>query len=244
MIERCREWPRQTGAPPRYYDWGPVARAREAGYRGSLAGKWEREHPSWPGTAVVYRHLRGWRELLLLAGFEAPAVLEVPFAERVAEALRLRGEGLRWREIGELLGISPDTARRYVRVHDCTRCGEPILKPSAALCRRCCSIGRTRWGKPFSKREIVAAIRAWNRVKGRAPALMDWHPSEHGGDPRWERECPRWPPASHVIRRFGSWNAALQAAGFDRPRPPAVSDKQIVEALRAYQHQHGRPRLL
>jgi hypothetical protein len=24
--------------------------------------------------------------------------------------------------------------------------------------------GRSRWGKPFSEREIVAAIRAWKRV--------------------------------------------------------------------------------
>ena len=239
VIERCREWARQTGAPPRYYDWGPVARARAAGYRGSLAGKWEREHPSWPSTAVVHRHLRGWREPLALAGFPAPAVIELPFAERVDEALRLRGEGLRWREIGDLLGISPDTARRYVRVHSCERCGQPILKPSAAVCRRCSLTGRSRWGKPFSEREIVASIRAWKRVQGRAPAQVDWHPIENGGDPRWERECPRWPPASHVIRRFGSWNLALQAAGFDRPRPPVVSDQQIVEALRAYHREHG-----
>jgi Homing endonuclease associated repeat len=76
-------------------------------------------------------------------------------------------------------------------------------------------------------------------VQGRAPAHVDWHPIENGGDPRWERECPRWPPVSQVLRRFGSWNAVLQAAGFDRPRAPAVSDRQIVEALRAYHREHA-----
>jgi len=57
VIERCRAWARETGAPPSCYDWGPQARARAAGAPASLAGKWEREHPYWPSTAVVYRHL-------------------------------------------------------------------------------------------------------------------------------------------------------------------------------------------
>ena len=239
MVERCREWARQTGAPPSYYDWGPVARAQAAGAPVSLAGKWEREHPDWPSAAVVCRHLHGWREMLSLAGFPSLAVIELPFAERVREALRLRADGLRWGEIGELLGISPDTARRYVRVHDCEGCGEPILAVGVVRCRRCSSTGRSRWGEAFSEREIVAAVRAWQRVEGRAPAQVDWQPVDLGGNARWELECPRWPPASQVTRRFGSWNAALQAAGFDRPRPAAVSDAQILAALRAYHRDHG-----
>ncbi|MGO9976907.1 MAG: homing endonuclease associated repeat-containing protein [Solirubrobacteraceae bacterium] len=239
VVERCREWARQTGSPPSYYDWGPVARAEAAGAPASLAGKWEREHPDWPAAAVVYRYLRGWRELLSLAGFPAAAVIELPFAERVQEGLRLRADGLRWADIGELLGISPDTARRYVHVHDCERCGEPILARGVLQCRRCSGAGRSRWGKPFTAREIVAAIRAWERVEGRAPAQIDWQPSDLGGNPRWERECPRFPPQSLVTRQFGSWNRALRAAGFDRPRPPEVSDEQILAGLRAYHRDHG-----
>jgi hypothetical protein len=42
-----------------------------------------------------------------------------------------------------------------------------------------------------------------------------------------------------VIRRFGSWNAALQAAGFDRPRPRAWSDQEIVEVLRSWAAKRG-----
>jgi len=98
----------------------------------------------------------------------------------VREALRLRGDGLRWGETGELLGISPDTARRYARVHDCEGCGEPILAAGVVRCRRCSSTGRSRWGKPFSEREIVAAVRAWRRVEGRAPAQVDWQPIDLG----------------------------------------------------------------
>jgi Homeodomain-like domain len=166
VIERCREWARQTGSPPSYYDWGPVTRAQAAGAPTSLAVKWEREHPDWPSAAVVYRYLRGWREMLSVAGFPTPGVIELPFAERVREALRLRADGLRWVEIGELLGISPDTARRYVHVHDCEGCGEPILAVGVRRCRRCSGAGRSRWGEPFSSVEIIAAIRAWRRLEG------------------------------------------------------------------------------
>lgn len=239
VIDRCREWAVQTGGPPSYYDWCPIARGQQAGAPARAAAKWEREHPYWPSTSVVYRYMRGWREMLLLAGFPAQAVIELPFAERVREALRLRADGLRWAEIGDLLGISPDTARRYVRVHDCERCGEPILATGVRLCRGCSAANRSRWGEPFSGAEIVAAIRTWRHLEGRAPAQVDWHPADRGGSPRWERECPRWPPASQVIDRFGSWNAGLQAAGFDRPRPPVVGDEQIIAALRTYDRERG-----
>jgi DNA-binding CsgD family transcriptional regulator len=237
VIDACAEWARQTGAAPSYYDWSPVDRARAAGSATALAVKWEREHPTWPSTSVVYRHLGSWRGMLLLAGFPAPAPLELSFAERVRETLRLRGEGRRWKEIGELLGISPDTARRYVHAADCEECGEPVLR--ARRCRRCSARDRTRWGAPYSRAEIVAAIQAWQRLESRAPAIVDWRPEERGGHARWERECPRFPPVSHVTRAFGSWNAALQAAGFDRPRPPAYSDQEILDALRADARRRG-----
>jgi Homing endonuclease associated repeat len=176
--------------------------------------------------------------MLLAAGFSAPAPIEIPFAERVERAQQLRADGLSWAEIGELLGVGADTARRYVNVHSC-ECGEPILARDARLCRRCSSRHRTRWGRVFTEPEIIAAIRRWAKLEGRAPAIVDWRPADQGGHPRWERDCPRFPPRSHVTRRFGSWNAALQAAGFDRPRPPAWSDEEILARLRAWARERG-----
>ena len=41
------------------------------------------------------------------------------------------------------------------------------------------------------------------------------------------------------MRRFGSWNAALRAAGDDRPRPPSLRDEAILDALRAYASVNG-----
>lgn len=237
VVAACREWAAQTGAPPSYYDWGPRERV-PPGSSAALAEKWEREHPAWPSTAVVRRHLGGLRGLLLAAGFSAPLPIQIPFAERVETAGRLRADGVPWAEIAELLGVAVDTARRYVNAHACA-CGEPILARDSQLCRRCSSRNRTRWGRVFTEAEIVAAIRAWSRVEGRAPAIVDWRPADQGGHPRWERECPRFPPRSHVIRRFGSWNAALHASGMDRPRPRAWSDQEISEALVSWTAAHG-----
>lgn len=240
VIDRCREWAEQTGAPPSYYQWEPMIRGEAVGRPARLAAKWEREHPYWPSVMVVYRLLSGgWREMLTAAGFPARPVLELPFAERVSTARRLRAQGLRWREIADQIGVAPDTVRRYTRAHDCSGCGAPILSVTAAQCRGCASRERTRWGEAFSDEEIMRAIDAWRRLERRAPTRSDWRPVELGGHPRWERECPFWPPTSHVLKRFGSWNAALRAAGSDRPRPKPVTDAQIIEALRAYHREHG-----
>jgi hypothetical protein len=177
--------------------------------------------------------------MLIAAGFSAPAPIEIPFAERVQRGQQLRADGLSWAEIGELLGVGADTARRYMNAHPC-ECGEPILARHARLCRRCSSRDKTRWGRVFTEPEIVAAIRLWAKLEGRAPAIVDWRPADQGGHPRWERDCPRFPPRSHVTRRFESWNAALQAAGFDRPRPRAWRDDEILAQLRAWASERGR----
>jgi len=240
VIDRCREWAEQTGAPPSYYQWGPVMRGEAVGCPAPLADKWEREHPYWPSATVVYRLMSGgWREMFKAAGFPARPVLELPFAEHVSIARGLRAQGLRWREIAEQIGVAPGTARRCMRAHDCSGCGTPLLSVTAVQCHGCASRERTRWGERFSDEEIVSAIDAWRRLEGRAPTRSDWRPVELGGHPRWELECHSWPPASHVVKRFGSWNAALRAAGSDRPRPEPVTDAQIIEALRAYRRVHG-----
>ena len=109
--------------------------------------------------------------MLLTAGFSAPAPIEIPFAERVQTAQQLRADGLLWAEIGELLGVGADTARRYMHAHPCD-CGEPILARHARLCRRCSSRDKTRWGRVFTEPEILAAIRLWAKLEGRAPRSL------------------------------------------------------------------------
>jgi hypothetical protein len=239
VITACRRWAAETGGPPSYYDWGPQDRV-PAGVSTVLADKWESEHPVWPSRSVVYRHVGGMRKLRLEAGFAAPEPPELPLAERVATAQRLHSEGLPWAEIADLLGVTPRTARSYGSAHDCAACGRPIVAVAPKLCGSCALRGHTRWGRPFTQDEIVAAIRVWAELEGRPPAQIDWRPVVAGGHPRWERDCPRFPPVSHVTRRFGSWNKALQAAEFDRPRPPSWSDSEILDALRQWAHAHSK----
>ena len=56
-IERCRAWGRQDERADALLRLGPVERGHAAGCEVSLASKCEREHLSWPSTAVVYRHV-------------------------------------------------------------------------------------------------------------------------------------------------------------------------------------------
>lgn len=73
---------------------------------------------------------------------------------------------------------------------------------------------RRRWGREA----IIAAMRRWNELHGRPPVARDWNPgaARAGGRDdlaeRFEREgC--WPHLTTVRDTFGTWNAALQAAG-------------------------------
>lgn len=75
----------------------------------------------------------------------------------------------------------------------------------------------------WTKERITLAIQSYAAIYGQAPAADDWAPSRatRSGRPelaeRW-REDGCWPSHYTVIRKFGSWNNAIRAAGF-KPRP-------------------------
>jgi hypothetical protein len=77
---------------------------------------------------------------------------------------------------------------------------------------------------------VLDAIRAWARERGRPPTQADWTAP---GD-------PRWPSYVTVTTHFGTWRAALEAAGL-RPNRRLWSHEEIVEALRRWTREHGRP---
>jgi len=87
---------------------------------------------------------------------------------------------------------------------------------------------RKRW----SRDRILAAVAAWVELYGAPPAAADWNPAmarRQGRPDRAERHAAGdWPFASTVSRYFGSWSAAIEAAGWrSRPRgdwrPPAAT---------------------
>ena len=65
-----------------------------------------------------------------------------------------------------------------------------------------------REGIVWTRETIVYAIDLWHRRHLRAPTVSDW-----------AKAGPDHPSYPTVMRRFGSWNAGIRAAGL-KPRPP------------------------
>lgn len=142
--------------------------------------------------------------------------------ELVAEATRLRGEGLMWREIGARLGISHKTACQWVNDPD----GQRMRARKDSYATACVDCGATVSGSDGPREHprclaCAAADRAWSRGEIVA-AIVRWN-DEHGVPPtarQWTMESASWRPVTNtVVRVFGSWNAGIAAAGFEPLRP-------------------------
>lgn len=172
--------------------------------------------------------------------------------DRVAEARRLREQGLLLWEIGSRMGCislktvwdllnDPDLVkhrerrRKYRRKYGgkCERCGAPTdgsRGPAKASrhCRECAPIAATTW----TREAVVAAIQRFAERYGRQPSATDFNPAlarALGNPARGERfyEDGDYPNTSTVIQAFGSWSAAIAAAGFEplkpgRPKTPVA----------------------
>lgn len=101
-----------------------------------------------------------------------------------------------------------------------------------------------RAGFGWSRENIIYAIDLWHRQHLRPPTAREW---ELAGD--------RHPSAATTRRVYGSWNAAVQAAGF-RPVGPGQrrvrreaeldrarrwSHARVLLVIRAWTTVHGRP---
>jgi hypothetical protein len=243
LLERCQLWAIETGAPPKYNDWMPVDRSRHHGASTAGAEKWEREAGLWPQASLVYRYFDGgWREMFLEAGFPSPPPILMPLQERIPYALTLYyGEGLEWAAVGEIVGMKPDSIRRYTRAHPCATCHNWVAT-KAPRCRKCANAHNSRWGTPWTAEECVAAIQLWVQRHGELPAADMWKPPY---DPRWHEQADgqlAFPPAATVTKLFrdrGGWNGALNAAGYNRPRAPESSKDEIERNIRAFYLTHG-----
>jgi hypothetical protein len=85
-------------------------------------------------------------------------------------------------------------------------------------------VGKIRW----TPERVLSALRAFADEHGRPPTAGDW--SAPG---------PHYPSRLVVRKRFGCWNAALQAAGLT-PTLRAWTNDQITAALRAEAQRRGR----
>lgn len=141
----------------------------------------------------------------------------------VHEARRLRDLGLLQREICERMGLRRSTVsdllsdpwrekanrRRLSYGGTCENCGTPTdgsRGPSEApptLCADCYS--QPGLNVEWTPERIVGAIKRYSDEHGRQPVSNEWL-----------IDRPEYaPPVSTVINRFGSWSAAIKAAGFE-----------------------------
>lgn len=124
-----------------------------------------------------------------------------------------------------------------VAIHFCSRprCGARFHKPRLAPRKLYCSDHCRKRHKeeiaadakrergemiPRASREsIVDQIQDWVRIHGDIPAATDWNPGQaiklgHPEIARRFHEDACWPYVSTVLHHFGSWNAAIAAAGY------------------------------
>lgn len=73
---------------------------------------------------------------------------------------------------------------------------------------------RDRVGEfPWTEERIIAAIKRWHRRTGRAPSYRDWHKPTGVGPFLVSSRTASRPSTGTVRKVFGSWSAAMEAAG-------------------------------
>jgi hypothetical protein len=162
--------------------------------------------------------------------------------ERVAAAQRMRAEGKLLREIGAALGVATSTADQWVNDPDgvatrarkdsyaasCVDCGDPTSgsegRREEPRCRRCANALAVDQRKIWTPAAVVLAIQEWVAEYGDPPAMADWnlhlaryYVHDEKRAQRYERcrDAGICPSVQSVLGAFVTWNAAIEAAGFE-----------------------------
>lgn len=146
-------------------------------------------------------------------------------SEKAAKAAELRASGKTHREIAAEMGISlsyahnlavdPDGAKMKARKDSyrgtCRECGGKTdgsngRNSAPEICSGC-FVKQQHENRYWTQQRIIDAIKAWHRAHGRPPIAPEWvTPRDRVGE---------IPPVSTVQREFGTWRAAIIAAGFE-----------------------------
>lgn len=109
----------------------------------------------------------------------------------------------------------------------CRDCGKALngsdgTGPNAPVRCASCHCVHTR---KLTRQWVLDSFAEWHAMFGRAPVVAEWTPSmaaQRGRDDylaQYEATGRPWPTQATVTNHFGSWNAAVAAAGFN-PLPP------------------------
>ena len=109
--------------------------------------------------------------------------------------------------------------------------------------------GQTEW---WTREAVIAAIKTWAKRTGSPPTSNEWAKSQGVGGLLIEGRIGSRPCAMTVHRIFGSWNAAIQAAGFEaRPQryqvghpgytPTRWTREKVIAAIKTWAKRHGAP---
>ena len=234
IVAAMRSWTECNGRPPRSYEWAP-ATGRASGLLPAGPARWELEYPRWPSTGTAADRFGSWCNALRAAGLPARIPQhDLPLPERILAARRLAVDGHALGAIADTLGVAKSTVHGYLNGSDCPDCGGPLVR--GAACRSCIPRRRPSWMRD----DVLAALRRWHVRFGRAPASGEWGWTA-GPRSTWVAEFPRWPSAANAQTHFGSWNAAIAAAGIAPRRRPTWTHDDIVAALQTWATNHGRP---
>ncbi len=236
VVDAIRHFTRLYGDPPRMRDFSPYhARWHREEWR---AARFEAIPGRWPNSRMVTQRFGTWRAALEAAGEEIrPTELKRRWTEAsIVEAIqRFTAER----------GASPrerDFAGADMPCADVVRASFGSLPVALAAAGVAPTMGNKQW----TEARIVAAIRAWTSELGKPPSKKQWASAEAASLPRtligvgvqraplpsgvWEqpglwvgppvragsRPAGPWPNTETVKAAFGSWGAALEAAGVAR----------------------------
>ena len=167
--------------------------------------------------------------------------------EKARVAVELRRAGFTAAEIAGVLGVSrsraselycdPDRSRARARRNSyrgtCEVCGKPTDGSAGRdKAPKRCAAHRKERETLWTEAILIERIQEWASLYGQPPRMSDWNPHKaraEGDDWRAERFLgdDRWPWFTSVVRRFGSWNAGIRAAGFEPRRAlnPHVAER-------------------
>lgn len=150
-------------------------------------------------------------------------------AERAEEAAALRAQGLLYREIAERMGVSlslvqdlvTDPAgdkvrlRKLKRSRPCLDCGTLVTKAGSEPPERCRPC-RTKFEKTTEYRLTKRQSRATRWSDAQIFAFLRRFPTTPAYLEAYSKAQKGWMPSRPIIiKRFGSWNGALTAAGLE-----------------------------